>query len=495
MADGSAAVASRVPESPRRAAARRPGRRRPRPRTWLLALLLASAATLTLVDDPARSLVLPLLVLTDVAGLYVAVLWARDRELPVFEVGSLWVAATLLYAGMPFVNFLAGGLQWTADSDNRLLQYGADADALSPFAWRYVVYLASFVAVYLPVRARHSAVGAPLDRVPRSMLEALVIVLALQWAFEQGLYLAYGLDVGVSYTDLPATTQPADMPYVLWQVTVIVLASSFVVKQGLLVALIGGWNDLRWRLVLVAWLAFEVATVARHMGSRGMAVRLLLTFVVLYHRFVRPFRPLALAAGGIVLLAGFLAQGVLRFQPTLDDGLGVGALLTANNEFQAVFATAYDLFRRGAAGTLPEVPWQIYVSDFYLVIPSQLLPFTKWDPAEWYLEVIGARGTGVGFMFGVMSQAVLGFDWLELAARGALLGLVGALLHRWYVARARRFWPTLLYLFVGIWAYYTIRATSFYLLHFVVYQFVSVMAVTSLLHLVLRRRRRSRGPA
>jgi hypothetical protein len=140
------------------------------------------------------------------------------------------------------------------------------------------------------------------------------------------------------------------------------------------------------------------------------------------------------------------------------------------------------------------VPWQIYVSDLYLIIPSQLLPFEKWDPAEWYLDVIGARGTGVGFMFGVMAQAVLGLDWAELVARGALLGHVSALLHRWYVRRARRFWPTLLYLFVGIWAYYTVRATSFYLVHFVVYQFGSVMAGVALLSAALRWRRRASRP-
>ena len=59
----------------------------------------------------------------------------------------------------------------------------------------------------------------------------------------------------------------------------------------------------------------------------------------------------------------------------------------------------------------------------------------------------------------------------------------------------RRFWPTLLYLFVGIWSYYTFRATSFYLLHFVVYQFVPVMVVATLLGVAVRRRRRARRAA
>ena len=478
-------------------------RRRPRwrargwvgPRSGLALLGLASATTLALVDDDSRSLVLPLLALVNLAGLHVAVLWRRDREIPVFEIGTVLVAATVLYSTIPFVNFIVDGGRWGPASDARIAQYPVDVDRLVAFAWRYVAYLASFVAVYLPLRARRSAGGARLDPVPPSMLAALLVVLGLKSGFELLLGLTYGLDVSVSYTDLQPIVRPPDMPYVLWQVTLIVVASTFVVKQALLLLLIRQWNDLRWRLIVLVWLAGEVLGVAVQMGSRGTAVRLLLTFVLLYHRFVRPLRALALLTGGIVLLAGFLAQGILRFRPGLEDGLDLRTLLTSDNEFQAVFATAYDLFQRRAAGTLPDVPWQIYVSDLYLVIPSQVLPFEKWDPSEWYLEVIGARGTGVGYMFGVMAQAVLGFDWIELVARGALLGLLAALLHRWYVRRARRFWPTAFYAFVGIWSYYTVRATSFYLVHFVVYQFVSVMVVVALLNVALWRRRRPRPVA
>src|SRR5262249_15382172 len=130
------------------------------------------------------------------------------------------------------------------------------------------------------------------------------------------------------------------------------------------------------------------------------------------------------------------------------------SLLTINNEFQALFGTAYDLYRRKNEGSLGPVPWQIYFSELYMVIPGQLLPFEKWDAAEWYLEVIGLRNLNVGYMFGVMSQVVIGLDWVELAVRGVLLGWIFAWMHRWYVRHASEFWAALFYLFLCVWSYY-----------------------------------------
>ena len=131
----------------------------------------------------------------------------------------------------------------------------------------------------------------------------------------------------------------------------------------------------------------------------------------------------------------------------------------------------------------------MYASDAYFIIPKQFLPFEKWNPAEWYLEVIGARGSGVGYMFGVMAQAVLGLDWLELVLRGGVLALLFAFLHRWYVRNALGFWPTLFYLFVSIWSYYTFRGTTFWFVHFLIYQFLPVLIVAKLIEVILTRSR------
>ncbi len=464
---------------------------------WYLVTCLFVSAIMVAVATPEDRLFLaPVMAVVNLAALYVVVLWRRDGRLPLFDVGTLWMASTLVYATFPFLGFMAMHGQWSLTCDSRLPQYDFDAPELATFGWRYVVYIAAFVAVYLPLRGKHIRSGGHVST-SSQLVPALVIVLAFQYAFQWAMYFLYGLNLNVSYIEANANPQVVVMPYFLQQIAFIVLASILVTKLALLIVLMQRWPSRGWRLFTLGWIAFEVISVVVKMGSRSGAVHLLLAFGALYHQFVRPLKPRTAAIAGVVLLAGFLVQGVVRANMirgyTSVEDLKPSSVLTKSNEFQALFSTAYDIYKRKQMGTLPPVPWQVYFIDLYLEIPSQLLPFEKVDPSEWYLDVMGARGTGLGFMFGVMSQAVLGLDWIELVIRGVALGLAFALFHRWFVRRAFQFWPTLLYMFVGIWTYYTFRATSFWFVHYVVYQYIPVLMITKMIEIALRRVGRRRA--
>jgi hypothetical protein len=80
-------------------------------------------------------------------------------------------------------------------------------------------------------------------------------------------------------------------------------------------------------------------------------------------------------------------------------------------------------------------------------------------------------------MFGVVAQAVIGWGFPELILRGAVLGLVFAAIHRWYVRRSTSLWVTASYLFLCVWSYYTVRATTFHIAYFVVYRLVPAIAL------------------
>ena len=109
-------------------------------------------------------------------------------------------------------------------------------------------------------------------------------------------------------------------------------------------------------------------------------------------------------------------------------------------------------------------------------VPQQLLPIKKIDPSEWYLGVKGINDQ-TGYMFGVIAQSVIGFGLLELALRGAVLGVIFAAAGRWYTRRSSRFLPTLFYVWLCVWSYYTFRASTFYLLSPIIYRVLPALAL------------------
>jgi hypothetical protein len=205
----------------------------------------------------------------------------------------------------------------------------------------------------------------------------------------------------------------------------------------------------------------------------------------LYHRLVRPL-PVVRAA----VLVGALLGGALVYGMARDVGGGLQTVSQSQsspwatmNEFQALYGMAYDLHARKAAGVLGPVPWQIYANDVIMLIPSQFLPFTKVDPCMGYPQM---DGIGLGCVLGVITYAVVGLDWLELVVRGLALGLLFAVIHRWYSRHHASYWATMFYLCLCLWSYYTFRGSTFYFLYNVVYRFLPLLIAVRVMQIVLR---------
>jgi hypothetical protein len=435
-----------------------------------------------------------MLALMNLSLFFIAILWHRDGMLPVFELGTICVMATALYSVFPLLNFLSSGLTWTILSDGRLLEYDPSPEDVGGFAWRHVLYLLSFVVTYLYTRGRASCQQAPLKMPNHTMRTAIVLLFSVLTVYFWILQIGFGVSYAPSYEDLRAERGlPTQLPYVLQQFSHNFAGIVFILKQSILLLLLPRWQNKKWRSVLVMWLSVEVLIAVLRKGARTEMILLLLSTALLYHRIVRPLPLLRILLMGGICLGGFLWLGIARNISTNEQAEIIAevlssedvSLLSINNEFQALFGTAYDLYRRKNEGDLGPVPWQIYFSELYLVIPGQLLPFEKWDPAEWYLELIGLRNLNVGYMFSVVSQAIIGLDWVELAVRGALLGWLFAWTHRWYVRHASAFWAALFYLYLCVWSYYTFRATTFYLIYFIVYHFVPTVFLVRFSHAVL----------
>lgn len=443
---------------------------------------VASLIIILGVPAEGRAVALPLFALINIAIWSFVVLTMRDPGLPIFELGTLCTGFTLLYAGYPLFAFLMSGGVWTALSDNRLRQWNPGPAELGAFAWRYVVYMAAFAAAYLFVRGSGSATRTPMRTLsPAGTLMVVWTSLVLVTYFT-ALWVLLGVTYDPSYEDvrLGLVGVPRDLPHVVQQLSHNLKGILLLLKICGIALLMHRW-ERRWhRGILLVWLAVELVTTGMRMGARSDTLFLLVSAGLLYHRIVKPltFPRVALAGTCLVLLA--LGYGFARdFRHARASG-EPSSYWSAANEFQVIMSTGFDLHMRQRTGALDPVPWQVSASEALMLVPSQLLPFAKIDPAEWYLLQIGVDVRQAGLMFGVIGQAAIGYDWIELLVRGVLLGVLFAAIHRAYVRHARSFWWSILYLYVCLWSYYTIRASTFYFVYVVAYHFVPAMIATSI---------------
>lgn len=456
----------------------------------------ASAVLLTTAGPDRRYVLAPLLAMATIVVWMLVRLWDVGGVLPVFEAGFLCAVATLAYSAIPLLNFMAGGNRFTVTSDGRLFRLDPTPLEAGSFAVRHVLYLFALCVVYVWARGKKSA-GLVRMHPPTRATQIMIVILFGVFA----LYLLItttrtGGVEGASYGEMISASLESRLPLVVRQINHYIQGMAFVFKLAVLIILMSRCRSKRWLSVVGLWLFAEVAFSSTRMGGRTGTALLVLAAGLLYHRLVRPV-PLTVAVpGAVVFLAGFLAYGYIR-----DGGVeaikGVDretAVFSQSNEFQALFGTALDVLTMKELGSL-NVPWQVRVNDIIgLFPPQQLLPFAKFDAATWYMTLIEDTPSGSGYMWGVVAQSIVGFDWVELAVRGAMLGLILARVHRWYIKRSARFLPNLFYLWLCLWSYYTFRDTTFSLLSRLIYEVTPAFLLILYAPVLLRRSKNTNGP-
>lgn len=447
-----------------------------------------------LLTPEAQYVALPAAVVATLTTLFLFTIWRRSGELPVFEIGTVFAVIMALYSIVPAVNFISGGPGWTSLSDGRLLFYNPQSREVGDFLWRYVALVAGFVTAYLKARGRNlGPLEAPVvpDKWASGVLFALFVAC---WGYQRTIEYIFGIVLSPSYLGggLQAYAEYYNTPYFVQQVTHNVVGAMLAIKLCLIGLLLLHWRSAWARVLVIGWIAAEIAMSFANMGSRTYMALLVFGTLLLYHRLVFRLRPWMAIAGAVVMLSGFVIYGAMRdWGGSITGAYQQDARVwTANNDFQTMFGTAYDVEMTRTRVGLGAVPWQVYVSDLYLLIPSQFLPFDKIEPSTWYYTLIASPTSQ---MFGIISQSVVGFGWPELLLRGLVLGFVFAKLHRWYVIRSRSYWWTLFYAYACIWCHYVFRSTMIWPAYFVVYEFVPVMLVTTTVARYLRRHARAGG--
>jgi hypothetical protein len=396
-------------------------------------------------------------------------LWDRDRRIPFFDVGVFCALATLIYSVYPLVNFWVDGLRFGFLSDGRLQQYQISPEELGIFHLRHVLYLFSFVVTYALYRGRGPVETGNVRSLSRSNRQVILLffLILTGYFFVLGMLTGADYSSAETYHDRIAIEQAvtSTMPLLLLQISQKLLHILFIFKLALLFIVVSRCRQRKWLIILLVWISAELVQTFYMKGGRSAMVAFLMATALLYHRMIKPLSMKFLMISGASLLIFFNFLGLYRAYVdfvSLRAGLSYAnsGIFSGGNEFQSLLGTAYDVFQRKEGGA--HLPWYLYINDFITLLPpQQIMPFEKVSASEWYLREIGRSGTGQGYMWGVITQSIVGLDWLELAFRGAILGYILARFHRWYLKHQTGFLETLLYMFFCLKVYYTFRDTTF----------------------------------
>lgn len=447
--------------------------------TAVLPAIILSSLALAFMTVDERYVALPGFVCTVLVLWLWMTLWDRDQKIPFFDVGIFCALATLVYTVYPLVNYWVGDFQFGFLSDNRLQAYNITPEELGFFHFRHILYLFTFVLFYSVFRGKGS-IGVGNVIIPsRTIRKVIVISFLLLTCYFYILQVVTGVNFNISYESeayAKNITAFMSLPLLLLQMSVKLGGILFIFKLALLFIVVSRCKQKKWRIVLLIWIFFEIVQVVYIKGVRSGFMFFLIATALLYHRMIKPLSMKYLITSGLLLLMLFIFLGVYRQYADISslqmDLLHEDAgIFSGGNEFQALLGTAYDVYQRKEAGA--DLPWYLYINDIITILPpQQLMPFEKVAASEWYLREIGMSGSGVGFMWGVISQSIVGLDWLELVLRGAILGYILAKFHRWYLKHQSGFLETLLYMFFCLKVYYTFRDTTFSLLANLVWEVI-----------------------
>jgi oligosaccharide repeat unit polymerase len=417
-------------------------------------------------------------------------LWRRGHGgIPWFEIGAVYVTVVTLYMVYPLIGFLVLGGIYTPLSDLRLRSLPPDAQEAGAIGWLYVSHLLGFALMYLVVRGRLPRVQ-PRPRPPslRIVLGLLITSLLID-GFEVAVGLFYNTSAR-SYAESYLISQR--LPLLMAQLSNHLDGMKYPLSVALLAVLFTQYRT--GRPIIVAWLLAAAMLSLARMGSRTEVVLLLFSAAAMYHTLVRPVSVRFIAIGAALGLVGFVAFGVLRSGTSALPGYSIFNPFAAATEFEILFANAIDIGR--ISRTTDHFPNALYFADLGALVPQQAAPFTKIDPAAWYVARYFPpyAASGGGLAFGTISEAILTGGWVSALLRGATLGLCFATIHRAYIRRSRSFWALVFYIWISTLAYHSFRNTTFSLGVLAAYRFLPTVVIVTLVATILSAATRPRSP-
>ena len=381
----------------------------------------------------------------------------RDGRAPLDDIGIWWLGVFLLYSTLPPLAWLIQGGSYGPLS-GRLFKLQPTNQEIEYLMNISLAYVLGFTLVFQVLLKR---VPRPtnLPQVLISNSKMLSAILIIFFAFLIGFSLSqFGLiRKADSYTDSYAVIY--ELPRSLAQLHKMLGVLTNFSTLVLIVVIFQNWPKLR--LLFFVHILLIIFSIDPE-GGRGRIVTAFLAIIVAWHVLIRPIPSRKVFIGGFLGLFGFLALGIYRNINTLTDLGGLGFEGIGVGEFDALWANAIELLQAKKNGEI-KINFETRFGEIIYFVPAQLLWFEKLSLNDWYLNNFypGLKETGNGWVFGAVSQAVIGGGLIEAVIRGAILGFLAGWFMKWVRSAVKVWWSFPLHLMLLVGVFSGIRETTF----------------------------------
>ncbi len=392
----------------------------------------------------------------------------ENGSVPFFEIGFFYVVVILSYSIIPLT------FQILAPDNYSLLQdwrISGSQDSLHEAALFFSLYLIAFCASYLLFRRKLPQVRIRLPRMGTATLFVIIGAILFIEAFFVILEQIYMVPRAETYSETYLVY--SHLPLILRQSTNHLGKILITLKIFLLVLLFQRYKKTRF--LVLAWIGFEFLAVFGRIKARNEFLVLLLSCIIIYHFIVKPLRPRTIICIGLAFLLVFIAMGLARGQALLPFKDPVDKLWGGTTEFRVLFGNILDVSYLKKHDYIKDVSSaSFYLSDFFVFIPQQLLPFHKIDLVRWYIQTYYPEmaGVGGGLAFGAIPESILGLGMIEMFIRAAVLGCIFALIYRSYTRRQEGFYYFAFYVWLVVNSYISFRTGTFAIIPRFIYQFL-----------------------
>lgn len=382
----------------------------------------------------------------------------RDGRAPIDDIGIWWLVVFLLYSTLPPLAWLFQGGTYGPLSGRlfKLQPTSQEVIYLLSIAIAYIVGFSTvFLALFKQVRKPTKLAQAQIDG---SKMAGAVIIIMISSLIGIILTMSGLIRPAESYADSYVVAY--ELPRAIRQLIKIVGGFSGVATLVLIVALFQRWP--KFQFLFFCYLLSILFSINPD-GGRGKIITPLLSMIVAWHVLISPISTKKVVIGGFLGLLCFLLLGILRNVNSLTDVGGLGFEGIGLGEFDALWANAIELLQAKKSGSI-NIGFETRFGEFLNFVPSQLLWFEKLSLNDWYLNNFypGLKeDTGTGWVFGAISQAVIGEGLFEAAIRGAIIGILASSFMKWVRTPSNSWWRFPLHLFLLVGVFSGIRETTF----------------------------------